>query len=219
MPTTLCRWCGSHLNSGFKLCPICHKNQSRFHHVFGEGSNLIGLIAAVITFAQLMVAIEQNNSAVAAAEISEQAKISTEDAAEKIQKLENKFMKIELDTRQAASEIRQTTLNIQALKANDNKPAVVAAQKELSQTKQEYDQLQAQLKTISPTQTIASTVTGTKKECINLGFTKTCTNVPDVRQVTKKIANPGYRALQLELESKQAQIQAKEAGLGAAINP
>ena len=213
-----CRWCGTGLNEGYSHCTVCSKPQSRFHNIFGEGGNLIALLAALITFAQLMVAIGQNNSAVEAADLAEQAQISTEQAVTKFEKLETRFKQIELDTRNAVSEIKQTSLKLQAIESESNREEIERAQNELSKARNEYDQLAEKLANTSPTTVVPKVVTKTRKECINLGFTKTCTNVPDVRTVQETVANPEYKAIQLELEVKLTELQAKEKALAEVIH-
>lgn len=212
-----CRWCGSKLNTGFNLCTICNKNQNRFHNLFGEGSNLIGLLAALLTFAQLMVAIEQNNKAVDAAEISEKAKINTEKAVAKFEKLESRFKQIEIDTRQAASEIKQTSLKIQAIESKENKQTIIVAQNELALVRESYDNLKLKLDNTSSTIRIPKQITTTKKQCTDLGFTKLCKNVPVIKTINQNVANPEYKALQLRLESKQAEVNAKELALSSVL--
>lgn len=214
-----CRWCGSELNQGFKVCKTCHKNQSRLHSIFGEGSNLIGVIAAIITFGQLMIAIQQNNSAIDAAKIAEDAQISTQEAVQKFDKLESKFKQIELDSNQVASELRQAILKIKALEPDiiENK-RVDNATKDLNKVRSEYSALKAKLVAVPKTIEISEPQVRMEKQCTNiLGLKAICTNVPQTIIVEKSIANPEYRSIQKQLEQKQIEIKAMEEILQSTI--
>ena len=163
--TENCRWCGHPLNVGYNHCTNCHKNQSRLSGFIGNGTNVIGLIAALVTLGQLLLAIEQNNSAVNAADIAEKAKVSTEEALLNYEKLEIRLKQIEIDTRQALSEIKQIELDSKVAENKNDIKIFEPAQFELKGAQDRYFDLKGSLAGVAPTLSVEKEIKTTITKC------------------------------------------------------
>lgn len=216
---SLCKWCGNSLNSGYKQCADCGKHQSWFHTIFAEGSNLIAVSAAIITFAQLMVTIDQNNQAVDAAGIANEAKNDAQTTLEQVEKMSIQLRARELEAEQLASQVNQALLKLEALESNaETQRQANLINQSISESRQKYDLIESQLQNTPKTLTEQTPVTAMEKQCHKiLGLTKTCINVPIVKTVNKDVPNQDYLELQQQLSLMQREINSKEEDLRKVI--
>lgn len=219
-----CRWCGSGLNKGYVYCPICHRSQGRLHGILGPTSNWIAVIATLITFGQLMVSVQQNNSAIRATQQGEAALKQVQEERSRIEEIKGRIQQLEKSTQESSHATTDALLQIKAIDASV-KELSAPKQREIKErtdavekARKTYEELQQRLAQVSPTVDVPVQRTITEQHCTTLLLgNKMCIPEPRVIIEVQKGPNPDFVALRQQVDQASLVLKAAETALSESL--
>lgn len=221
---TLCRWCGSEIKGRFRYCATCHRNQGWLTGWIGPTSNWIAVIAAIITFLQLLASTKQANSSIDAMNQSDQALTQIRNERSRIEEIKGRVQQLEKSTQESSHATTQALLKIQAIDLQVQDLSV-KRQREIKEktdaadsSRETYLTLKRQLSEIPATIDVKTERSISGRRCIRVGFGKTC--LPKLETITETLArpNPEYAELQMKVEQASLALQEAEAELSESLS-
>lgn len=223
-----CRWCGSALNNGFRYCPICHRHQGRMHGVVGPTSNWIAVVAAVLTFGQLLLSMEQSSDAKDAQISAENALKAVEVQRSDIEAIKGQVISVESSTTRVSHNISEMLLNIKTIESRVEEMGAARRAKiqrltdTASAIRSRYTILQDTLAATPPTLEVKKTAP--ERTCgpmiprlKGLKVKMECSWITVKTVVTETVPNEEYKTLQAEVEKASVELREAEEKLAQAL--
>lgn len=149
-----CRWCGSPINRGFRTCPVCHRSQSRLFGKIGPVSNWIAVVAAILTFAQLVISVRQNADA---AKQGSDALKQVRDERSQVEEMRGRIDQIEQGVQASSHAVTAAVLKLRSMEIQINRlgaerrAAISDARSAVESARRDYAEIQARLAAVRPT--------------------------------------------------------------------
>jgi hypothetical protein len=211
------------MNAGYTRCFICQKSQSWLGEHFGSTSSVVAVVAAALTFAQLVVSMQQNSSALDSAKNAQEALKKVQEESSRIQKVEGRLSTAESDWQEASHNAKEAFLKLKVLEVRLEElgagrvKTITDAKAAAESARATYSNVLARLSATSPTFDTEEASTVTEKKCINILGLSNCIPVPRVetRRVTRP--NMAYAPLKAEAEAASKALQDAESALEKAL--
>ena len=204
------------MNLGFTFCSSCQRGQSRLKEIVGRPSNIIALLAVLLTFSQLILTSNESRKASRSASDADKALTEISVALSRIEKIEGSVQGLLQSTQENARNSTDTYLKIRELEANldefsdQQKVKIDIAKVELNAASVKYNNLASELAEIEPTITTIQR----KRTCRMYFLRKKCKD----QEIPVTVKNPEYVAFQKQVLDAESILKQKEQVLSMQLN-